>query len=63
MMNTFDMGMIVFSAIGVLQFCNKPYREMWKFDPESAFIDVTILDALKDWQHQSQHNPASTILL
>ena len=58
MMNTFNMGMVVFSATGVLQFCNKPYREMWTFDPESAFIDVTILDALKDWQRQSQPNSA-----
>ena len=31
---------------------------MWTFDPESAFIDVTILDALKDWQRQSQPNSA-----
>lgn len=58
MMNTFDIGMVVFSSIGVLQFCNKAYREMWKFDPEIAFVDVTILDALKDWQRQSQPNPA-----
>ena len=58
MMNTFDIGMVVFSATGVLQFCNKPYREMWTFDPESAFIDVTILDTLKDWQRQSQPNSA-----
>ena len=58
MMNTSNMGMVVFSATGVLQFCNKPYREMWTFDPESAFIDVTILDALKDWQRQSQPNSA-----
>lgn len=58
MMNTFDFGLAVFSSTGVLQFCNATYREMWKLDPENAFIDVTISDSIKDWQTQSLPNPA-----
>ena len=58
MMDTFDTGMVVFSSTGVLQFCNSAYRDMWKLDPESAFVDVTILDSIKDWQTQSQPNPS-----
>lgn len=58
MMNTFDVGIAVFSSSGILQFCNSAYREMWKLDPENAFVDVTILDSIKDWQRESLPNPA-----
>lgn len=58
MMNTFDTGLVVFSSSGILQFCNSAYREMWKLDPENTFVDVTILDSIRDWQNQSQPNPA-----
>ena len=58
MMNTFDFGLAVFSSTGVLQFCNATYHEIWKLDPENAFIDVTISDSIKDWQTQSLPNPA-----
>lgn len=58
MMNTFDFGLAVFSSTGVLQFCNSTYRDMWKLDPENAFVDVTISDSIKDWQRQSLPNPA-----
>ena len=58
MMNTFDFALAVFSSTGVLQFCNSTYRDMWKLDPENAFVDVTISDSIKDWQRQSQPNPA-----
>jgi PAS domain-containing protein len=58
MMNTFDFGLAVFASTGVLQFSNASYRNMWKLDPENTFIDVTISDCIKDWQKQSQPNPA-----
>ena len=58
MMDSFDVGIVVFSSNGILQFCNSAYREMWKLDPENAFVDVTILDSIKDWQKESLPNPA-----
>lgn len=58
MMNAFDFGLAVFSSTGVLQYCNSTYRDMWKLDPENAFVDVTISDSIKDWQRQSLPNPA-----
>lgn len=47
--DTLEDGMAVFSASGVLTFCNTIYREMWQVDPENAFADVTIRDALRHW--------------
>lgn len=50
-------ALVVFSASGVLQFCNAAYRDLWKLDPDSTFADVTILDSIRDWQRQSRPNP------
>lgn len=56
-MDTFDFGVVVFSSTGVLQFCNAAYRDIWKLDPENSFVDVTILDSIRDWQNLSDPNP------
>lgn len=58
MMDTFDASIVVFSSSGVLQFCNASYRDMWKLDPDISFVDVTILDSVKDWQRQTKPNPS-----
>jgi PAS domain-containing protein len=58
MMDTFDIGIAVFSSTGVMQFCNATYRQMWRIDPDNSFVDVTIWDSIKDWQRESIPNPA-----
>ena len=53
----FDDAVAVFSQMGVLTFCNAAYREMWKCDPDSAFAEVTIMDATRDWQRHCDPSP------
>ncbi|MEL6809656.1 MAG: PAS-domain containing protein, partial [Pseudomonadota bacterium] len=58
LMDTFEDALAVFSAAGVLTFCNAAFREMWGMDPEGSFADVTIVDSLKEWQAQTLPDPA-----
>jgi len=58
LMDTFEDALAVFSAAGVLTFCNAAFREMWGMDPEGSFADVTIVDSLKEWQAQTEPDPA-----
>ncbi len=57
LLDTLDDGLAVFSASGILTFCNTAYRKMWKQDPRSAFTDITILDCITAWQSVSEDNP------
>lgn len=57
MMDTFDDALVVFSAAGVLTFCNAAYRSLWKLDPDNSFADVTIVDSLRAWQDQCDPDP------
>jgi PAS domain-containing protein len=47
-------ALVVFSSTGVLTFCNAAYRKMWGQNPEAAFADVTIYDAVKLWSAKTQ---------
>ena len=47
-------ALVVFSSTGVLTFCNAAYREMWEQNPEAAFADVTINDAVDLWASKTQ---------
>ncbi|MEL6450915.1 MAG: PAS-domain containing protein [Pseudomonadota bacterium] len=58
LMDTFEDALVVFSSAGVLTFCNAAYRAMWKMDPDNSFADVTIVDAIKEWQQHSAPDPA-----
>ncbi|MEP5731281.1 MAG: PAS-domain containing protein [Sulfitobacter sp.] len=42
--------LVVFSSAGILTFCNAAYREVWEQNPEAAFADVTISDAIDLWR-------------
>ncbi len=48
-----DSAMAVFSADGVLAFSNAQFRDVWGVDPDSAFADTTIADALAIWRSKS----------
>ena len=47
-------ALVVFSPSGVLTFCNRAYRKLWDQDPEVAFADITIHDAVKVWKSKAQ---------
>ncbi len=53
----FEDSVAVFSRLGVLTFSNSAYRTQWKCDPDSAFAEVTIVDATKDWQAACTPSP------
>lgn len=48
-LDSLDEAIVVFSATGNMTSSNKPYRELWKVDPDSSFANVTLNDALRDW--------------
>lgn len=54
--DSFDEALVVFSPSGVLTFSNDAYREMWDQNPDSAFADVTIADAISAWQEKAAHD-------
>ncbi len=49
LLDNIDDALAVFSSAGVLTFCNAAYRNMWGQNPEAAFADVTITDAVALW--------------
>jgi PAS domain-containing protein len=57
-LEAFSEAIVVFSASGVLTYCNAAYKELWQTDPDSSFADVTILDSMRIWQDQILPNPA-----
>ncbi|MBM1815643.1 PAS-domain containing protein [Pseudosulfitobacter pseudonitzschiae] len=50
MMDALSEGLAVFSPAGVLSLCNRVYSEMWGFDPDRSFADITINDSVSVWQ-------------
>ena len=54
MLDTVEDALAVFSSSGVLTFCNAAYRRLWQHNPESAFADVTIQDAIGVWDQTTQ---------
>ncbi|MCC1491179.1 PAS-domain containing protein [Cognatishimia sp. F0-27] len=53
----FPDSVAVFSQLGVLAFSNAAYRDFWKCDPDSAFAEMTIVDATRDWQSRCDPSP------
>jgi hypothetical protein len=41
---------------GVLTFSNAAYQKLWQVDPEKAFADVTIYDAVQIWKRRCAPN-------
>ncbi len=51
-------GLVVFDTTGVVTICNRAYRAMWKSDPEAAFADFTLTDAIRFWRDACDPSPA-----
>ncbi|MFZ7090974.1 PAS-domain containing protein [Primorskyibacter sp. 2E233] len=56
----FHDAVAVFSRLGVLTFSNSAYRELWNCDPDSAFSEMSIVDATNDWQAVCEPSPIWT---
>ncbi len=56
-LDCFEDAVAVFSRLGVLTFSNAAYRAQWDCDPDSAFAEITIVDATKDWQQACDASP------
>jgi PAS domain-containing protein len=57
MLDAIDSAIAVFSPSGVLTHSNKAYRDMWMVDPESSFVDMTVVDATSDWKNGCEASP------
>lgn len=55
--DSLDSALVVFSSSGILTISNTKYAEMWQVDPDRTFADITIIDAMRDWQHHSAPSP------
>lgn len=49
-----NTGLALFSATGELLLCNRFYRDLWNTDPDSAFAEYTLHDALQVWQNDTR---------
>ncbi len=56
LLNTIEDAMVVFSAGGVITYSNTAYHDMWNQNPENAFADVTVQDAVAQWQSKADGN-------
>lgn len=52
-----DEAIAVFAPNGVLSLTNAAFRRMWSVDPDSSFAEVTVLDAMRDWQARCAPSP------
>lgn len=52
-----DDAIAVFSPLGVLTYSNAAYRDLWKSDPDSAFCEVTVIEATRQWQAACKASP------
>jgi len=57
MLDAIDNAVAVFSPSGVLTHSNKAYRDMWMVDPDSSFVDMTVIDATRDWKNGCEASP------
>lgn len=56
LLNTVEDALVVFSSGGVITYSNAAYHQMWEQNPESAFADVTVQDAIVQWQNKADGN-------
>ncbi|MGB5866040.1 MAG: PAS-domain containing protein [Sulfitobacter sp.] len=57
LVDTFEDAVAVFSQSGVMSFSNKAYDQVWGFESNTSFADVTITDAIRLWREKSAPNP------
>jgi PAS domain-containing protein len=55
--DTLDEAVAVFTSSGALTLSNQAFHRMWKMDPDTSFAEVTIRDALAQWQSLAEPGP------
>lgn len=53
-LNHLSNAVVVFSANGMLNFCNQAYRKLWGKDADADFVETTLLDARWRWHSHSK---------
>ena len=51
-------AIVVFASDGSLAMCNAAYRNLWSVDPDSSFVQMTVVDATRSWQSACRPTPA-----
>lgn len=57
LLDAVDDAIVVFSSTGVLTLSNTAYRDLWGIDPDSSFVDMTVLDSIRHWQSNCEATP------
>jgi PAS domain-containing protein len=57
LLDAIDDAVVVFSSTGLLTMSNLAYRELWGIDPDSSFVDMTVLDSIRHWQSNCEATP------
>lgn len=52
-----DDAIAVFLPDGSLCHCNSAYRRLWGADPDSSFAQLSIVDAVRNWQDKCRPTP------
>ncbi|SFD68095.1 PAS-domain containing protein [Roseivivax sediminis] len=55
--DAFDDAIAVFTAGGILAFCNAGYRRLWNSDPDSDVSYTSVVEATRLWQGACQPSP------
>ncbi|MBY6090501.1 PAS-domain containing protein [Maritimibacter alkaliphilus] len=56
-LDTMAEAVVVFSPQGLVSFCNTAYRALWNTAPDETPLDVSVLDATRDWQGACDPSP------
>lgn len=57
LLDAIEDAIAVFSSTGLLTMSNTAYRDLWGIDPDSSFVDMTVLDAIRHWQKNCDAAP------
>ncbi|UMA64601.1 PAS-domain containing protein [Roseivivax marinus] len=55
--DAFDDAVAVFTAGGLLAFCNAAYRRLWNTDPDTTVETTSVIEATRHWQSESAPSP------
>lgn len=55
--DSLEDAIAVFSPTGILTYSNAAYCRFWSVDPELSFADISVKDAIKDWQNCCNDGP------
>ena len=57
MIDAFDDAVAVFTAGGLLAFCNAAYRRLWNTDPDTTVETTSVIEATRHWQSECAPSP------